>query len=431
MQVAIVEGMIAGLPVTAADIDALLARRQLGHGRGGRMKIEKDRVKVLSGVRNGVTTGAPITLLVDNNDFKNWILAMSPEPVEADQTDRKEAIAARRIGRLRPGHADYAGAVKYALMDVRDVLERSSARETVARVGAGALAAHLLRQVGIEVTSHVVALGGIRAQPVFADIADLRAQAEPSPVRCADPEAAAAMVDLIDRTGKGGDSLGGVCEIVATGLPVGLGSYVQWDRRLDGRLAQALMSIPAIKGVEVGLGFEMAHRTGSQVHDTFEPGFGRPTNNAGGLEGGVTNGQPLVVRIAMKPISTLRRPLPSVTWPEGEGTSAHFERADVCAVPAAGVIGEAMVAWVLADSLLEKVGGDAFDEFLAHFEATKAAQPVIPASASEARASGAKVLAPAGASSGRDDRRGAPAGTASGESKSASDTAPDQEDTAE
>ncbi|MBM3270420.1 MAG: chorismate synthase [Candidatus Sericytochromatia bacterium] len=377
IQVAVVDGMPAGLPLEAAVIDAFLARRQFGHGRGGRMKIEKDRARILSGVRNGFTTGGPVTFLTDNADFKNWVLAMSPEPVDPADEARLAAVAAKAIGRLRPGHADFAGAVKYGLADVRDVLERSSARETVARVAAGALAAHLLRQIGVDLASHVVAIGGIAAAPADGDLADLRARAEGSPVRCADAEASAAMVALIDATGKGGDSLGGVVEVIATGLPVGLGSYAQWDRRLDGRLAQAVMSIPAIKGVEIGLGFELARRTGSQAHDTFQPGFSRPTNMAGGLEGGVTNGQPLILRAAMKPISTLRRPLPSATWPDGAETTAHFERADVCAVPAAGVIAEAMVAWVLADALLEKVGGDSLAEFQAHMAATRAAQPAI------------------------------------------------------
>ncbi len=381
VQVAIIDGMIAGLPVTGADIGSFMARRQYGHGRGGRMKIEKDQVRILSGVRNGITTGGPIALQIENTDFKNWILAMSPEPVAQDDVERHRAIEAKRIGRLRPGHADFAAAVKYGYDDVRDALERSSARETVARVASGALAAHLLGQIGVELTSHVVALGGIVASPAWTTVADLRAKAEPSPVRCADPEAAAAMVDLIDRTGKGGDSLGGVVEVVVTGLPVGLGSHVQWDRKLDGRLAQAVMSIPAIKGVEIGLGFGAAHLPGSQVHDTFGPAFSRPTNNAGGLEGGVTNGQPLIVRAAMKPISTLRRPLQSVTWPDGAPAVAHFERADVCAVPAAGVIAETMVAWVLADALLEKIGGDSFAEFRGHYEVTMAGQPAIGAPA--------------------------------------------------
>lgn len=376
IQVAIVEGMVAGLPLAVADLEGMMARRQYGHGRGGRMKIERDQVKFLSGVRNGRTTGAPITLLVENADFKNWEGAMSPEPIAEGDTVREAKIEAKRITRLRPGHADFAGAMKYGLLDVRDILERSSARETVVRVAAGAVALHLLRQIGIDLTSHVVALGGISASPEFGSVAELRAKAEPSPVRCADPTASDAMVALINTTGKGGDSLGGVVEVVATGLPVGLGSYVQWDRRLDGRLAQAVMSIPAIKGVEIGLGFGCAALPGSQVHDVFLSGFMRPTNNAGGLEGGATNGQPLVMRAAMKPISTLRKPLDSLTFPAGEPAAAHFERADVCAVPAAGVIAEAMVAWVLADAMLEKGGGDSLEEWLAHWAATRDLSPL-------------------------------------------------------
>ncbi|MBU6429653.1 MAG: chorismate synthase, partial [Cyanobacteria bacterium REEB65] len=362
-----------------------LARRQLGHGRGARMKIERDRARLLSGVRKGVTTGAPIALLIENADHRNWIQAMSPEPLDLADAERLAAIERRAIRRLRPGHADFAGAVKYDLLDLRDVLERASARETAMRVAAGALAHALLHEAGVDIASHVVELGGIAAQATWADLTELRAKVEPSVVRCADPVASAAMVDLIDRTGKEGDSLGGVVEIVATGLPIGLGTYAQWDRRLDGRLAQAVMSIPAIKGVEFGLGFRQAAMTGSQVHDTFLPGFQRSTNHAGGLEGGVSNGQPLVVRAAMKPISTLRRPLDSVTYPDGEPSAAHFERADVCAVPAAGVIAEAMVTWILADALLEKIGGDSLAEFKAHLEASRSLQP--PATAGVSRAS--------------------------------------------
>lgn len=386
VEVAIVEGMIAGLELTVEFLDAALARRQLGHGRGARMKIEGDRVRILSGVRNGRTTGGPIALLVENSDFKNWVQAMSPEPVDPDDTERLAAIDRRSISRLRPGHADFAGAIKYGLSDIRDVLERASARETVMRVAAGAVATALLGKAGIELTSHVVALGGIAGNSTWTSVADLRARAEPSPVRCADPEASAAMVDLIDKTGKAGDSLGGVIEVVATGIPVGLGSHVHWDRRLDGLLAQAIMSIPAIKGVEFGLGFRQAALAGSSVHDTFGPGFARPTNNAGGLEGGMTNGQPLVVRAAMKPISTLRRPLDSVDFPQGTPHPAHFERADVCAVPAAGVIAEAMVAWILAGALLDKIGGDSLAEFEAHLFATRSLQPVASRSPAPALA---------------------------------------------
>ncbi len=375
-EVAIVDGMIAGLGLSAVDLDRALARRQVGQGRGARQRIEQDRATILSGVRNGFTTGAPIALVVENVDHASWTEAMSAAPVDPADAGRLEAIAGRAIRRLRPGHADYAGAVKYGHRDIRDVLERASARETVMRVAAGGVAMALLRRAGVDLTSHVVAIGGIAASARWESLDDLRSRAEASAVRCADPTAAAEMVARIDAAGKAGDSLGGVVEVIATGIPVGLGTYAQWDRRLDGRLAQAVMSIPAIKGVEFGLGFKQADLAGSEVHDVFLPGFQRPTNNAGGLEGGVTNGQVLVVRAAMKPISTLRRPLDSVTFPDGEPQPAHFERADVCAVPAAGVVAEAMVAWVLADALLEKIGGDSASEFDAHLAATRSLWPV-------------------------------------------------------
>lgn len=366
VQLAILEGFPAGVPLPAEVVDAQLARRQQGYGRGGRQRIETDRVRFRGGVRNGVTTGAPIALEVENKDFANWALAMDPAPLDGAAADRKAAIAEKHITRLRPGHADYPGAVKYGLDDIRDVLERASARETTARVAVGAITRQLLCLLGIELTSHVVAIGGIRADlglPIYAaDLADLRAAAEASPVRCADPEATARIVALIDEFRKKGDTLGGVSEVRTGRLPIGLGSHVHWDRRLDGRLAQALMGIQAIKGVEVGLGFETANLPGSQVHDPFLPGFARPSNHAGGLEGGMTNGMPLLVRMAMKPIPTLRDPLPSVTYPDGEAAVAHFERSDVTAVPASGVIAEAMVSWVLCDALLEKLGGDSLAE---------------------------------------------------------------------
>jgi chorismate synthase len=367
VQLAIVEGFPAGVPLTAAAIDAQLARRQQGYGRGQRMKIETDRVTFRSGVRNGRTTGAPITLEVPNKDFANWQLSMSPEPLDPEDAARLEAVAGKRITRVRPGHADYAGARKYRHEDVRDVLERSSARETTARVAVGALAGVLLAEFGIEVFSHVISIGSVEAAPSSHEaFAALRDAAEASPVRCADPGASAEMVALIDQTRSAGNTLGGVVEVIATGLPVGLGSYVQWDRRLDGRLAQALMAIPAIKGVEVGLGFEASRRPGSEVHDPFVPGFGRPSNHAGGIEGGISNGQPIVLRAAMKPIPTLIHPLPSVYLDTGEAVAAHFERSDVCAVPAAGVVAEAMVRWVLAEALLEKLGGDSLSELREH-----------------------------------------------------------------
>lgn len=367
VQLAIVEGFPAGVPLRAEAIDAQLARRQQGYGRGQRMKIETDRVTFRSGVRNGYTTGAPITLEIPNKDFVNWHLAMSPDPLDSDDAVRREAVEKKRITKIRPGHADYAGARKYRHEDVRDVLERSSARETTARVAVGALAGVLLGELGIEVFSHVISIGSIQAtSSSYADFRALRDAAEASPVRCADPEASAAMVSLIDQTRSAGNTLGGVVEVIATGVPIGLGSYVQWDRRLDGRLAQAVMSIPAIKGVEVGLGFEAARRLGSEVHDPFVPGFDRPSNHAGGIEGGISNGQPIVLRAAMKPIPTLIHPLPSVYLDTGEAVPAHFERSDVCAVPAAGVVAEAMVRWVLADALLEKLGGDSLSELREH-----------------------------------------------------------------
>lgn len=367
LQLAIVEGFPAGVPLMAEAIDVQLARRQQGYGRGQRMKIETDRVQLRAGVRNGRTTGAPIVLEVENRDFANWRLAMAPEPLDPADAERVQAVEAKRITRLRPGHADYAGARKYRLDDVRDVLERSSARETTARVAVGALAGVLLAEFGIEVFSHVRAIGSVEASLDEAmALTALREAAENSPVRCADPEASQAMVALIDATRSAGNTLGGVVEVVATGLPVGLGSYVQWDQRLDGRLAQSVMSIPAIKGVEIGLGFEAARRPGSEVHDPFMPGFVRPSNRAGGIEGGMTNGQPIVLRAAMKPIPTLIHPLPSVRLDTGEAVEAHFERSDVCAVPAAGVVAEAMIRWVLAEALLEKLGSDSLSELKEH-----------------------------------------------------------------
>lgn len=371
---AIVEGLPAGLPLTRAAIDAQLARRQAGYGRGGRMKIERDAVQLLSGVRLGQTTGAPVTLAVENRDWANWTGAMSAEPRDPDDAAREAQLELRRISKLRPGHADYAGALKYRHEDVRDVLERASARETTMRVAVGAVARELLAAFGLAVTSHVVAIGGVRSEATPEDFEALAAAAEASPVRCADEAAGGRMVAAIDEAKRAGTSLGGVIEVRTTPLPVGLGSHVHWDRRLDARLAMAVMSIHAIKGVEFGLGFAVAERPGFEAHDTFVPGFDRPTNHAGGVEGGMTNGQPLVLRAAMKPIATMPRPLDSVDLATGEAVKAHFERADTCAVPAAGVIAEAMVAWVLAEALLEKFGGDSLAELQAHFRSTRALQ---------------------------------------------------------
>lgn len=353
--VTVVEGMPAGVPLRAEFINARLARRQGGYGRGGRMAIERDQVEILSGVRGGLSLGSPIALLLANRDWENWreIMAVGPEA-------RKE----REVTRPRPGHADLPGGLKYRQEDLRNILERASARETAARVAAGAVAAALLEALGVEIVTHVVRIGPAEVKRHIS-FEEARG-AEESPVYCADAEAEKAMVAAIQEAGERGDTLGGVFEVMVRGLPPGLGSHVHWDRRLDGRLAQALMSIPAIKGVEIGEGFALAAKPGSQAHDEIgysrEKGFFHYTNRAGGLEGGITNGETLIVRAAMKPIPTLRRPLRSVDWLTKEEVLAAVERSDVCAVPAAAVVGEAMVAWVLAGAFLEKFGGDHLEE---------------------------------------------------------------------
>jgi chorismate synthase len=348
----IVEGMPAGVPLPEEAVNEQLARRQRGYGRGGRMQIEQDRAEIYSGVMHGTTIGAPVGLAIGNKDWRK------DEPP---------------LTRPRPGHADLAGALKYHFDDVRRVLERSSARETVARVAAGAVARVLLAQFGVTLFSHVVELGGIAAERRPACPEDIPSAAEASPLRCADPDAERRMIAAIDEAKTRGDTLGGVFEVVALGLPVGLGTYVQWDRRLDGRLAQAMMSINAMKGVEIGHGFEEARLPGSAAHDEifFEDGRGfyRRTNQAGGTEGGMTTGEPLMVRVAMKPLSTLRSPLASVDIVTKERVEAAVVRSDVTAVPAAGVIGEAMAALVLADAMLEKFGGDSLDQMRAAFDA--------------------------------------------------------------
>jgi chorismate synthase len=369
---AIVEGLPAGLPLRADDIDRELKRRMMGHGRGARMKIEADRVELLSGVRAGETLGSPIGLLIPNRDWENWADVMASEPDPPGAAPRR-----RQVLRPRPGHADLVGALKYGRVDARDILERASARETAARVACGAACKVLLAQFGVEIGSHVVALGAIEARVPAPLPMPLSAAADASPVRCLDPDASAAMVEAIDAARKARDTLGGIVEVVAIGLPVGLGSHVSWDRKLDGRLAGALMSIPAVKGVEIGIGFAGARRPGSEVHDPIArggsrltAGFARASNRAGGLEGGMTNGQPIVARLAMKPISTLLRPLQTVDLVTGGPSKAQAERSDVTAVPALGVIAEAMCAIVLADALLEKCGGDSLGELrdnLAHY----------------------------------------------------------------
>jgi len=369
-----VDGMPAGLQL---DIDALnlqLRRRQGGYGRGRRMQIESDRAEVLSGVRHGVTTGAPIALLIRNRDWVNWQQTMY---VEAEKPEGATGAENRPdVTRPRPGHADLAGAIKYGHSDIRDVLERASARETAARVAAGSLARQLLGRFGVRIASHVSAIGGV-ALPGNRVVTFDEAMALPDdPLRCADAQLQQQMITAIDAAKEAGDTLGGAFEVIATGVPPGLGSYVQWDRKLDGRLAQAMMCIHAIKAVGIGIGPEVAFRPGSRVHDEILPPPHdadlpvRPSNNAGGLEGGVTNGQDLRVSGFMKPIATLMKPLRSVDLNTLQDAPAAIERSDVCAVPAAAVVGEAMVSFVLADAFLEKFGGDSIDEIERHRVAT-------------------------------------------------------------
>ena len=364
--VAILEGIPAGLPLAADRVNAELKRRMGGYGRGARMKIEADQIEWLAGVRAGETLGSPIAMLVWNRDWEHWQDVMAPEadaPGGGGGGERR-----RQVTRPRPGHADLAGSLKYDRQDARDILERASARETVARVACGAVCKVLLDQFGIEIGSHVAELGGVTARYRSPLPAPLNQASDASPVRCLDPEAEKEMIARIDAAKAAGDTLGGVVEVVALGLPVGLGSHVSWDRKLDGRLAQALMSIPAVKGVELGLGFEAARRKGSEVHDEILPGLARATNRAGGTEGGMTTGEPLVARVAMKPISTLMSPLRTVDLKTGGPAQAQSERSDVTAVPAMGVIAEAMMALVLAQALLEKFGGDALSETKRNFE---------------------------------------------------------------
>jgi chorismate synthase len=351
-----VQGIPAGLPLLAEDIDAELARRQRGYGRGGRMKIETDRVQLLAGVRGGETLGSPIALSIENRDHASWTGRMGPAPFPTPPEP---------LTRPRPGHADLAGGLKYDRHDLRDILERASARETAARVAVGAVCRKLLGALGVDVFAHVVAIGPVEATPATLDLAALRARARASDLSCADADAELAMRAAILEAAHAGDTLGGVVEVIAAGAPPGLGSHTQWDRKLDGRLAQALMSIQAIKGVEIGLGFGAARVRGSEVHDAIGwdgQAFTRPTNRAGGLEGGITNGMPVVCRAAMKPIATLKKALPSVDVRTKETFAAAFERSDICAVAAASVVAEAMVAIVLAEAMLEKLGGDSLRE---------------------------------------------------------------------
>jgi len=373
--VAIVEGMVADLPLEAEYINEQLKRRQRGYGRGSRMKIEEDKAEIMAGVRYGLTTGSPITLFITNRDWQNWQEQLSVSPVEEE---------AEPVTCPRPGHADLAGVTKYGLKDIRPIIERASARETAARVAVGAIARRFLEEFGTTIHSHTVAISSVSHKPSTslreAGSIDWQ-QVEASPVRCAYAELEKEMITAIDEAKTEGDTLGGIFEVIATGVPVGLGSHVSWDRRLDGRIAQAIMSINAVKGVEIGAGFALAELKGSQAHDVIEPGppsvitsggeqslpWRRASNRAGGIEGGISNGEDIIVRAVIKPIATLAKPLSSIDLRSGKIAKAHYERSDICVVPAAGVIAEAMLAIVLADACLEKFGGDNLKETLANY----------------------------------------------------------------
>ena len=374
--VAMLSGMPAGLRINSAFVNRELWRRQQGYGRGGRMLIEKDEVQIRSGIRWGETLGSPVALGIENRDWKNWTKKMSASP-----EDRDEALA---VTKPRPGHADLTGVLKYRHSDIRNILERASARDTVSRTAVGSFCKQLLSPFGIRIMGYIRSIGSVEAETQGLNYEEIFARSDESPVRVADKEAEDKMIALIEDCKKKGDTLGGIFEVVALGLPPGLGSHAQWDDKLDGRLARALMSIQAIKGVEIGLGFEMARRRGSEVHDEifFDPdkmvsegtprivptGFYRGSNNSGGTEGGMSNGAPLVVRVAMKPISTLMSPLQSVDLRSKRPADASVERSDVCSAPAAAVVGEAVVAFELAVAFLEKFGGDSLHEITRNYE---------------------------------------------------------------
>ncbi len=364
--ISILEGAPAGIPLLAADLNAELGRRQQGYGRGRRMQIEQDTAEIISGVRAGYTIGSPVAMLIRNRDWKNWSDIMDPARTEDDVA----GVRKRSVTRPRPGHADLAGMLKYDRDDARDILERASARETTARVAAGAICRKLLSEIGVTIGSHIVELGGVCASVPDRLPENLNEVADESPLRTLDSAAEQEMIARIDAAKKEGDTLGGVCEVVCRGLTAGMGSHISWDRKLDGRIGAAMMSIPAVKGVEIGAGFAAARQRGSEVHDEIlaatdrqrSGDVARRTNRAGGLEGGMTNGEPLIVRVAMKPISTLMRPLATIEMKTGEAAAAVAERSDVTAVPAMGVIAEAMLAFVVAQAALEKFGGDSLGE---------------------------------------------------------------------
>jgi chorismate synthase len=406
------EGLPAGIPVTVEAISVDLRRRQGGYGRGARQAIEHDRAEILAGVRQGHTIGSPILMLIRNQDWESWTRVMQVEPLSEEQAAELEALVgdgnrrAQPVTRVRPGHADLAGALKYGFDDVRPILERASARETAARVAGGAVCRAFLAALGVEVWSFTAEVGGVAVDR--AACTRSREEAEASPLRCPDPAAEARMIARIDEARSLGNTVGGVFEVVARGLPVGLGSHVHWDRRLDGALAAAIMSIQSVKGVELGLGFEQTRRLGSEVHDVIEGrdddgGWAHRSNNAGGLTGGITNGEPLVVRGAVKPISTLARPLPTADLRTGETVEkAHYERSDISVVPAAGVIGEAMVLLTLTRFVLEKTGGDSLDEVrdnLARYRERSARRPEGPGADHAAP----PAAGPGGAGPGGDD----------------------------
>ncbi|WP_394531850.1 chorismate synthase [Priestia aryabhattai] len=354
---AIIEGVPAGLELTAEHINEDLARRQKGHGRGRRMQIEKDQVQIKGGVRHGETLGSPIALVVENKDFTHWRNIMGADPVDHDEEVK------RQITKPRPGHADLNGAIKYGHRDMRNVLERSSARETTVRVATGAVAKQVLKAVGVNIACHVLEIGGVKAEKTaYESLTELQEKTEASPVRCLDEEAGQKMMKAIDDAKENGDSIGGVVEVVVVGMPTAVGSYVHYDRKLDSKLAAAIMSINAFKGVEIGVGFEAARRPGSEVHDEIlwdeQNGYTRKTNNAGGLEGGMTTGMPIVVRGVMKPIPTLYKPLQSIDIDTKEPFAASIERSDSCAVPAAAVVAESVIAWELASAIIDQFGAD-------------------------------------------------------------------------
>ena len=367
---AIIEGVPAGFRIKASVINEDLARRQVGYGRGGRMKIENDTVEIKSGVRFGKSTGAPICLEIKNKDFENWQDVMNTEHQDYPAQETLKKIEEKTFTTIRPGHADYAGSVKYNFTDLRNVLERSSARKTAIEVAVGSVAKQILKEFGIMGFSHVVQIGQVKLDFYPKTYTVIKEKAEKSDVRCADDLTADRMRNAIDEAAQAGDTLGGKFEVIFGNLPVGLGSYVHWDRALDGRLAQAVMSIPAVKAVEIGAGVDAASLKGSQMHDEIfvkNKTIYRQTNNAGGLEGGMTNGEPLVVKATMKAIPTMRKALATVDIKEMQPATAHFERSDTCAVPACAVVAEARVAIILVDELLSKIGGDNFVEMKAHY----------------------------------------------------------------